>query len=338
MLVESRRGKSGCSFEVVLEQPEAEFVMVTHDGKLVGPKTVPKRLTVPKSSPSPTDVVKKTQDAEARRASEVNKVRYAAHKHNVKVVKTVIGVQQQYANLYWQLDSKLRAADRRREDIVAQIRAKAQEHSVRVQQVSKTNVVKSKTLDGAINECLVRAAENRNRVLRATRERIASQNSKVENTRRAQAAGATKAQMEMYWALDRKLQQAERRRQNKLDGIREKAASPTGKYVVIRQSAERDAEQKLDKLAARLNVAAARKQEMVDEVKAKAHQHVQKVEDVHMEKVRRVSDLDITTNLRLLRAEEKRAEQLQAVIRNQKRRSLKAERVRQTKRMIEAQL
>lgn len=47
MLVDTRSGKSGCSFEVLLDQPvESEFVMVTNDGQLVSPRAMPKRLQV----------------------------------------------------------------------------------------------------------------------------------------------------------------------------------------------------------------------------------------------------------------------------------------------------
>lgn len=277
-------------------------------------------------------------EADARRESEVNRVRYAAHKHNVKVIKTVLGVQQQYADMYWQLDSKLQAADRRREDIVSHIRAKAQEHSARVQQVTRSNEVKTKTLNQTITECLSRASKNRTRVLHEKQSRTGSQNARVEHNRKAQAAEASKAQMAAFWSIDRKLDQAARRRGKNLDDIRERASSPDKKGARIRENFEADAETKTNNLAYKLSLATARKQGVVETVKAKAHTYTAKVEHVTLEQVRKVSDLDAATSLRQRKADEKRTHQLDEVRRQQQRRALKAERVRQTKRMLDAQL
>jgi len=338
MLVDSRSGKSGCSFEVVLENPESEFVMVTNDGKLVAPSVVPRRIKEAcKVYPSETDVVKKMWDAGARRESELNRVRYAAHKHNVKVVKTLKEQQRQHAELYWQLDTKLRAADRRREDLVAQIRAKAQEHCAHVEAVSRTNESRSRDLEMAITECLVRAADNRARGLQETQARIASQNERKAHSRRALEADTSKAQMQAYWSLDRKMQEANRRRKANLNDVRERAASPSDKVAVIRNHLEKDAEAKADRLSRKLDVAAARKQENVDRVKARAQEKNQKVETVSLELTRKVTHLDISSTTKLLKAAENRINVLDHIRRQQKARELKAERVRMAKRAMKAQ-
>jgi len=338
-LVKSGSGKSGVAYNVNLEEPEGDFVLINNNGVALptSPQPPLRLQKAPLRDLSPSDVVKKIQQAEARRASEMNKKRGIARAHNKKVDTALKEVQLQHANKYWQLDTKLRAAHRRREELVAHIRSKAQEHSARVGAVNKANETKVKSLDAAINNCLDRATENRKIMLEQIRGRIAVQNAKKEQARIAAVVNDSRATKDIFWSLDRKLQEADRRRKNTLAEIREKARSPSEKVAMIREVQAKEAEVTAERLAEKLDGASARCEEVVNTVKTKAKIRIQKVEEVTQEQARRKSKTENDSSLKLMRAEENRAKLLAQIRRCQRDRANKGERVRQTKRAILAE-
>jgi hypothetical protein len=338
MLVQHGSGKSGVAFEIVLEKPEADFVLVARDGMGESPVAkAPRRLSSPtRVQQSIDDVIRKVQDADARRQFEMNRVRGAARRHNAKVSSILRQVNSAQANKYWQLDSKLKAADRRREEIVSQIRSRAHEHSERVQSVHRAAEDHRKSLDLAISECLFRAAENRMRRLGQVQARIAAANSRKEMARKAHEKKDSRMCMDAFWCIDRKQQQANRRRRAQMDEIRERAASPSDKVIQIRRAQNKQAELKAERLASKIATASARKDVQVNTIRMKAGIRSQHVQSVHLEQERKVSDLDAHTHLRLLKAEANRVQQLENIRRHQKLREIKAEKVRFQKKVLSA--
>lgn len=336
-------GKAGCAFEISLHDIENDFVIV--DEKDLGKARnhsarIPERLreTPMKTEMTLFDVVEKLREAEQRRISQHNRIKSRAILESMKVQNAQSALKQSFVDTYWALDARLREADKRREELVDRIREKAREASVRVKSVrSNTPDGRNDQLDESINVSLIRAAENRNSIIRDLKQRLSVHDAKVERVRKAQAVLADKSAMNNYWQLDQKLSEAQRRRDQQQNSIRAKAGSPTARMQAIRRQAKEDPKEKHTRITEKISEADHRRQQNHNQIKEKAFLSRQKVESGGSSSIKRKTVTDAAIAKRLLKAEMNRQRHLQKVREQQQQRQMKSERVRQTKRVMDAQ-
>jgi len=340
MLVEA--GKTGCAFDIVLDMAsDGDFVVITAsdvDRNGGARRGIPQRLKEARGKAEPTlfEVVEKLREAEHRRTVQTNRIRTRALVQNARVDTVTRNNQRSATDSYWALDAKLREADKRREELVRQIRDKAQQMSARVDAVNRTLVRRKSDLDVSISDALVRAEQNRAQRLQDLRQRLAAHDVRVGRIRSARDAVASKATVDAFWQLDAKMSQAARRRERQIEERRDKAGSPTTRIRAIKDQTSELAVARESAFNDKLTSAEERRAGTLNAVKEKAATRSRKVDEVTAVLVRRQSDLDINASRKILRASENRQRHLHSVRDRLKRRSLRSERVRQTKRTLAA--
>lgn len=334
--------KAGCAFEVLLDHDDGDFVVVDNrDGQptqTVRRGSVPQRLRDhhEKHSVNLHEVIAKLRHAEARRDAVHDRIRMKANAQNSRVHAAHTAKEQETYHNYWALDKKLRGADRRRENLIRHIRERAQTTSTRALAARGYMTQRREDLDARVQAALVRAADNRNAILRDLCSRLHQQNAHIERVRneRIQAQGARIT--DGYWEHDRKLTDAEKRREQQLNMIRQKAGSPNSKIQSIRQTELRWAKERTNEIEERMSSAELRRRENQRQIQAKASESSRKVGQIQEAINRRKKDKDTTTFERHRKALENRERHLHSVRSAQLARSMKSERVRQAKRAMVA--
>jgi hypothetical protein len=333
-------GKAGCAFEIVLDNDDGDFVVVDKDGNPTQGmrREIPERLrnNEGRSKHTLLDVVSKLRHAEARRDAQNERIRSKACAANMKVKAAQSAKDKEVCDFYWTLDNKLRSADRRRAELVQRIREKAQLTSARAVMAGRSVATRRHTLEDRINNSLVRAAENRNSIIRDLRARLQKHSSHIERVRAEYNSTNGSRMVDEYWNHDRKITDADKRRQQIMNTIRQKAGSPNAKIQAIKEHQKVDSEVRTHRIEERLTSAECRRRENHNQIKAKSQERAKKVLEIHELNSQRMMNRGSTSFERHQRAIENRQKYLYSVMSRQRQHTIKSERVRQTKRLMVA--